>query len=147
MDYETLLQKINEYSINFEIKCLGYTNFGRKILAVERNLNKDFATAIFVGGMHAREYITTDLLCRFLDEKVFDEIDSFNVSLILMANPDGVELVKHGIESVPESSRKKVLEINRNSCDFSMWKANGIGEDINNNFDSNFGTNFHSKNP
>lgn len=147
MDYETLLQKINEYSINFEIKCLGYTNFGRKILAVERNLNKDFATAIFVGGMHAREYITTDLLCRFLDEKVFDEIDSFNVSLILMANPDGVELVKHGIESVPESSRKKVLEINRNSCDFSMWKANGIGEDINNNFDANFGTNVHSKKP
>ena len=147
MDYETLLQKINEYSINFEIKCLGYTNFGRKILAVERNLNKDFATAIFVGGMHAREYITTDLLCRFLDEKVFDEIDSFNVSLILMANPDGVELVKHGIESVPDSSRKKVLEINRNSCDFSMWKANGIGEDINNNFDANFGTNVHSKKP
>lgn len=147
MDYETLLQKINEYSINFEIKCLGYTNFGRKILAVERNLNKDFATAIFVGGMHAREYITTDLLCRFLDEKVFDEIDSFNVSLILMANPDGVELVKHGIESVPESSRKKVLEINRNSFDFSMWKANGIGEDINNNFDANFGTNVHSKKP
>lgn len=147
MDYETLLQKINEYSINFEIKCLGYTNFGRKILAVERNLNKDFATAIFVGGMHAREYITTDLLCRFLDEKVFDEIDSFNVSLILMANPDGVELVKHGIESVPESSRKKVLEINRNSCDFSMWKANGIGEDINNNFDAKFGTNVHSKKP
>lgn len=147
MDYETLLQKINEYSINFEIKCLGYTNFGRKILAVERNLNKDFATAIFVGGMHAREYITTDLLCRFLDEKVFDEIDSFNVSLILMANPDGVELVKHGIESVPESSRKKVLEINRNSCDFLMWKANGIGEDINNNFDANFGTNVHSKKP
>lgn len=147
MDYETLLQKINEYSINFEIKCLGYTNFGRKILAVERNLNKDFATAIFVGGMHAREYITTDLLCRFLDEKLFDEIDSFNVSLILMANPDGVELVKHGIESVPESSRKKVLEINRNSFDFSMWKANGIGEDINNNFDANFGTNVHSKKP
>lgn len=147
MDYETLLQKINEYSINFEIKCLGYTNFGRKILAVERNLNKDFATAIFVGGMHAREYITTDLLCRFLDEKLFDEIDGFNVALILMANPDGVELVKHGIESVPESSRKKVLEINRNSFDFSIWKANGIGEDINNNFDANFGTNVHSKKP
>ena len=147
MDYKTLLHKINEYSKSFEIKCLGYTNFGRKILAVERNLNKNFATAIFVGGVHAREYITTDLLCRFLDEGLFDEIDRCNVSLILMANPDGVELVKHGIESVPELFRKRALAINGNSFDFSLWKANGIGEDINNNFDANFGTNVHSKKP
>ena len=144
MDYETLLQKIEGYSKTFEIKCLGYSHFGRKIWAVERNLNADFATAIFVGGVHAREHITTDLLCRFLDDRLFDEIDEFNVSLVLMANPDGVELVKHGIESVPERFRDKVLKINGCNKDFWLWKANGFGEDINNNFDANFGTNVHS---
>ena len=147
MDYETLLLKINDYSKTFEIKCLGYSHFGRKILAVERNLNKNFATAIFVGSVHAREYVTTDLLCKFLDEKLFDEIEDFNVSIVLMANPDGVELVKNGISSVPEKFREKLLEINDGRDDFLLWKANGLGEDINNNFDANFGTNVYSFKP
>lgn len=144
MDYETLLQKIKGYSKTFEVKCLGYSHFGRKILAVERNLKDDFATAIFVAGVHAREYITTDLLCKFLDEKLFDEIEEFNVACILMANPDGVELVKNGIASVPEKFREKVLEINDGRDGFLLWKANGLGEDINNNFDANFGSNVHA---
>lgn len=147
MDYETLLRKMNDYSKTFEIKCLGYSHFGRKIWAVERNLNKNFATAIFVGSVHAREYVTTDLLCKFLDEKLFDEIDEFNVSIVLMANPDGVELVKHGLKSVPKCFRSRVVETNGGSNDFLLWKANGLGEDINNNFDANFGTNVHAYSP
>ena len=147
MDYETLLQKINVYAKTFDIKCLGTTCFGRKIFAVERNLNEDFATAFFVSSTHAREFITTDLLCRFLDEGLFDEIQDFNLAFVLMLNPDGVELVKRGIDSVPAEFRNKILKMNRNSCDFSMWKANGFGTDINNNFDANFGMNVHSRLP
>lgn len=147
MDYHTLLQKINEYSKTFEIKRLGISHFGRQIYAVERNLNKDFATAIFVAGVHARERITTDLLCKFLDEHLFDEIFEFNISFVLMLNPDGVEMSCHGVETVPCDFRQKVIAINGGGLDFSLWKANGLGEDINNNFDANFGTNVHSFEP
>ena len=147
MNYETLLQKMNVYAKTFDIKCLGTTCFKRKIFAVERNLNEDFATAIFVSGTHACEVITTDLLCRFLDDGLFDEIKDFNLTFVPMLNPDGVELVENGINSVPNKFRDKVIFINGDCADFSMWKANGLGTDINNNFDANFGTNVHSLNP
>lgn len=147
MNYETLLQKIKVYRKTFDVKCLGTTLFGRKIFAVERNLNKDFATAIFVASTHAREFITTDLLCRFIDDGLFDDVVDFNVSFVLMHNPDGVELAKQGIVSVPECFRDKVLFINGGSDDFSKWKANGLGVDLNNNFDAKFGTNVHSRVP
>ena len=64
-----------------------------------------------------------------------------------MHNPDGVELVKNGILSVPEKYRRQVLFINGESDDFSKWKANGLGVDLNNNFDAKFGTNVHSRVP
>jgi g-D-glutamyl-meso-diaminopimelate peptidase len=111
---------------------------------VELNHGDDFATAILLASVHARENITTDLLCKFLDEEVFEDIKNFNISLVLMANPDGVELSKHGIISVPDEYQKEILKMNNNSFDFSLWKANGQGVDINNNFDANFGTNVKS---
>ncbi len=147
MDYQTLLQKIKSYESTYEVKCIGCSHFGRKIIAVERNLNSNFATAIFVASTHAREHITTDLLCQMLDDNIFDEITDFNISLVLMHNPDGVELACHGIMSVPQKEKQNLLEINGGSLDFRLWKANGKGEDINNNFDARFGTNVHSFKP
>ena len=64
-----------------------------------------------------------------------------------MANPDGVELVANGLESVPKKYRKKLLKINEDSSDFKLWKANANGVDINNNFDARFGTNTHKDLP
>jgi len=144
MDYLSLLQKIKIYKEKYYVKTLGKTIFNRDIFAVEINRSDEFATAILVASVHARENITTDLLCKFLDEGLFDNIRNFNVSFILMANPDGVELSKHGIISAPKKCQKKLIESNKNSLDFSLWKANGRGVDINNNFDANFGTNVGS---
>jgi len=147
MNYETLLRKIKCYEKTFSVKCLGYTNFGRKIFAVEKVLNENFATAIFVGSTHGREHLSTDLLCRMIDDGLFDEIKDFNLAFVLMINPDGVELCFNGVFSVPEKYRDFVVKINGENLDFSMWKANGLGEDINNNFDANFGTNVHAFKP
>ena len=44
---------------------------------------------------------------------LFDCISKFNVSFILMANPDGVELVKNGILSVPEKYRENVKDFRK----------------------------------
>ena len=138
MNYNDILKRIEEYKKEFEVLEIGQTLFKRKIFAVERNLNKNFATAIFVCSIHARENITSDLICKMIDDGLFNGVKEFNLAFIIMANPDGVELCFSGLQSVPEGERKRLFEINNKSADFSLWKANGRGVDLNNNFDADF---------
>ena len=148
MNYSQLLKKIEQYKNKYNIKVIGKTLLGRKIFAVEKLLSEQFFTAIFIASVHARENITTDLLCRFLDEGLFDDIKNFNLSFILMSNPDGVELSSGGIFSVSDDLlRQNLLNMNLNNQDFSLWKANARGVDVNNNFDANFGQNVTNKSP
>ena len=147
MNYKDLLLKIEKYKNKYEVKIIGESFFKRKIFAVERNLNKNFATAIFVCSVHARENIATDMVCKMIDDGLFDEIKNFNLSFILMANPDGVELCYNRLASVPENYKKILQKINNNKLDFKLWKANARGVDLNNNFDANFGTNIGSIKP
>lgn len=147
MNYKRLLNKLNEYKNRFEIREIGETLFKRKIFAVERNLSEDFATAIFVCSIHARENITTDLVCKMIDDGLFENIKDFNLAFILCANPDGVELCLNGLSSVPEIERNVLFEMNNKSLDFSLWKANARGVDLNNNFDADFKRILNSENP
>jgi g-D-glutamyl-meso-diaminopimelate peptidase len=55
------------------------------------------------------------------------------LSLVPMVNPDGVDLVIHGAPS-DETHRRNVLAINRGSTNFSGWKANIRGVDLNNQY-------------
>lgn len=107
-------------------------------MAVEMINNVHYSTAILLGSIHARENITSDLLCKMIDENLFENITNFNISFIVMVNPDGVELSKNGLKSCPNFERKRLVEINNYNSDFSMWKANGRGVDLNNNFDADF---------
>ena len=148
MDYNNLLKTINLLDKNYQVRTIGHSVLGRKILAVEKIVDSGFPTAIFVAAIHAREYITTDLVLKFLLDGLFGEISEFNVSIMPMLNPDGVELVFKGLKSVNDLTlREKLLEINRGCFDFSLWKANARGVDINNNFNANFNTNISSKIP
>ena len=57
-----------------------------------------------------------------------------------MANPDGVELSYFGLNVIDdENIKNKLLNANNNNYDFSLWKSNANGVDINNNFDAEFG--------
>lgn len=140
MDYKSLCKKVKSYKKNYNVKIIGKSYFNRKIYAVEKIINISFPTAILVASIHARENITTDLICEFLENDLFCNIKNFNLSFILMANPDGTELSVNGIKSAPKKYRKFLMGINDGN-DFSLWKANGRGVDLNNNFDANFGTN------
>jgi len=148
MRYSELLKKIHTYEKKYQVKVIGKSLLGRNIYAVEKIASSEISTAVFVGSIHAREYISTDLLCKFLDEDLFDDINNFNISFILMANPDGVELCFDGIRSVDDEKIKNdLLLINNNNYDFSLWKANAAGIDLNNNFDANFGQNSFKTKP
>jgi g-D-glutamyl-meso-diaminopimelate peptidase len=147
MDYESMLVEAVGLPHEYKIKVIGKTKYKRKIIAVERVLNKAFDTAIFLSSIHARENITTDLVLEMIKRGCFDEIKDLNLAFILMANPDGVKLQNVGLRAFPKKDRKKLVEMNGGSEDFSMWKANARGVDINNNFDARFGTNVGSKKP
>lgn len=147
MNYSELLTELNNLDKKYQIKVIGKTKFKRKIIAVEKILDKSFSTAIFVAGVHAREDIACDMLLKMLKENLFDGINNFNLSFILMANPDGVALECGWLDEFPKNWQKKLIKMNDGSNDFSMWKANARGVDINNNFDARFGTNTHSNEP
>lgn len=147
MRYFELLERLTHLDKSYIVKVIGKTKFNRKIFAVEKVLDKSFSTAIFISSIHARENITTDLVFEMIDKKLFDDIDKFNLAFIVMANPDGVEIQSGNIQSFSKRHQKKLLKMNNGSSDFSLWKANAFGVDLNNNFDARWGTNVHSKVP
>ncbi|HOK82016.1 MAG: hypothetical protein GX095_06265 [Clostridiales bacterium] len=117
------------------VKTVGYTVCGREIKMLTKGVGE--AKALIVGGVHAREHITTDLLFALAAE--YD--GKYAVDIIPALNIDGILLAKFGINSIPLklSERKLLIMANNGSYDFSQWKANIRGVDINNNFDAGWG--------
>ena len=147
MTYNELLERLTLLDENYQVKVIGKTKFNRKIFAVEKILNESFSTAIFVASIHARENIATDLIFEMIERKLFEKVSRFNLSFVVMANPDGVEIQSGEIGKFSKYWRKELIKINGGSHDFSMWKANALGVDLNNNFDAKWGENVHSKVP
>ncbi|MGM0844258.1 MAG: M14 family metallopeptidase [Bacillota bacterium] len=96
-------------------------------------------------SFHANEWITTPILMRFMNDYLLSLVNrgairgvvteplysNVTISLVPMVNPDGVDLV---IAGPPASLREKLVEINKGSNDFSGWKANINGVDLNNQY-------------
>ena len=66
MNYEALLKKVEIYKEKFNVLTIGKTCFNRDIFAVEMIRKNNYPTAIFIASIHAREHITTDLVCKML---------------------------------------------------------------------------------
>lgn len=99
------------------------------------------------GAFHANEWITTPVLMTFLNDYLLALtnqsgirgllMDSFyqqtTLSVVPMVNPDGVNLVLNG-PPAEEPWRSRVVEMNNGSWNFSGWKANIRGVDLNDQF-------------
>lgn len=113
--------------------------------------DKDGQNQILVfGAMHAREYITAQIVMR----QLCDAIDSLNgygsdyrgipsaellrqvtVHFVPMSNPDGVTISQLGPSVIKnETLREKIISMS--DGDFVQWKANASGVDLNRNFDA-----------
>lgn len=130
----------NKDIFGFDIKSafrnvvtVGKTTLGREILMISKGKG---ARVLVVGGVHAREHITSKLLAELMLRYEGD----YAVDCIPALNPDGILLAKNGLNSVNNAEIKtKLQRINGNSTDFSLWKANARGVDINVNFDALWG--------
>ncbi len=103
------------------------------------------------GSFHANEWITTPIIMTFLNDYLLaitneQPIRGLNVlpyyqqtlfSLVPMVNPDGVNLVINGPPN-EQPFRDQVLQINNGRTNFSNWKANIRGVDLNNQFPANW---------
>ncbi|QGG48365.1 M14 family metallopeptidase [Heliorestis convoluta] len=101
----------------------------------------------FNGSFHAQEWITTPILMQTLNEYVLaltngrpirglvmaPYYEDVLLSMVPMVNPDGVDLVIRGAPA-EEPYRTFVLALNEGRTDFSNWRANIRGVDLNNQF-------------
>ncbi|WP_027963038.1 M14 family metallopeptidase [Halalkalibacillus halophilus] len=99
------------------------------------------------GSFHANEWITSPILMQTINEylialtsngdirglSMFPFYNTTTLSIVPMVNPDGVDLVINGLPE-EEPFRSDALSINNNSYDFSGWKANIRGVDLNNQY-------------
>jgi g-D-glutamyl-meso-diaminopimelate peptidase len=99
------------------------------------------------GSFHANEWITTPVIVTFLNDYVLSLTNQNSIrglsmlpiylettlSIVPMVNPDGVDLVLTG-PPASEPWRSRVIEYNNGSTDFSGWKANIRGVDLNDQF-------------
>jgi len=150
-DYTQLMADISllssMYPDKITVSSIGTTNFEREIPLIILGNPSASKRVLIHGAMHAREYITSQVIMLTLERylrdydaltyngaKYSDILSQVAVYIVPMVNPDGVELVNNGIASVPDGYRDIVLDINKGRSDFSQWKANGVGVDLNNNY-------------
>ncbi|MCL2059262.1 MAG: hypothetical protein FWH01_09450, partial [Oscillospiraceae bacterium] len=129
---------------------IGYSVEGREILLIK--FGKGDIEIFVCGTHHAREYISTTYLMYAIDQyayayaagakweayDIIDLLEKVKFCIIPMLNPDGVNLVQNGIESIKDPEYVKSLSLAGSRYGYASWKANINGVDINRNYDFNW---------
>jgi g-D-glutamyl-meso-diaminopimelate peptidase len=149
-DYAQLQKDIQTLKSHFpfiQVKTIGHSVEGKNI--EEITIGKGTKNVHMNASFHANEWITTLVLMSFLNTYLLSLTNSqpirginmmplyqsVKLSIVPMVNPDGVDLVLNG---PPAALRDKLLTINNGSTNFSGWKANIRGVDLNNQFPANW---------
>lgn len=123
---------------NVDSFSIGNSTLGQEIYGYHIG-NYDGHQLIIEGGIHAREYPSTLVVCgivRYLAEQVLNG----GIYVVPLVNPDGARLVLDGVDWVDcEKSREYILNVNGGNVDFSQWKADILAVDLNVNFDALWG--------
>ncbi|WP_423800381.1 M14 family metallopeptidase [Neobacillus sp. SAB-20_R2A] len=128
-----------------EVNAIGKSVLGNELS--ELRMGKGSKRIHYNASFHANEWITTAVLMTFLNDYLLSLTNQNPIrglemsrlyqqtalSVVPMVNPDGVNLVLHGPPENPEW-KNRVVEFNKGSTDFSGWKANIRGVDLNDQF-------------
>lgn len=121
---------------------IGQTLLGRSIYAYEIGCGRPVILAQY--AIHAREHITYFLA----NLHAIDLLKSLGhgngtVYIIPVVNIDGVALCLDGVDTAGYA-KENLIKLNGESIDFSLWKANARGVDLNVNFHARWGTGKHN---
>lgn len=131
----------------FEKRAIGNSYLGNQITEVR--LGNGPRKIHLNGSFHANEWITSLLLMKWLEDFLqsiqtggnhvianpAQILEEWTISIVPMVNPDGVDLVTVG---APANWLSICRANNFGSDDFSQWKANIRGVDLNNQFPANW---------
>jgi len=140
-DIEKLL---NAYPF-LQSSAIGHSVLGDEI--PEILIGKGTKRIHYNGSFHANEWITTPIILTFLNDYLLALTNQHTIrgistlplyqqtslSIVPMVNPDGVNLVIQG-PSEDEALRNQLINWNNGSNNFSDWKANIHGVDLNDQF-------------
>ena len=129
-----VFHKVEQFyqQVKTEKYIIGHSVFYRPIFAVKIGVGRPMGIAQY--AIHGREFITA----RLAVEQYKIGVKKGSCWLVPLVNPDGALLSETGIKSAKKRYRDKLLKTNK-SEDFSLWKANGRGVDLNVNFDADWG--------
>lgn len=165
-ELEEILPKLKEhYPEICDYKKIGKTADKRYIYDIMIGNKSADKQLVFIGAIHAREYITSLLLtenAEYLLNSYYRKtrngtpykeiLSEYCIHIIPMANPDGVTISELGPEAINnETIRKNLYTIYKNDTlrgyttyseqrYFERWKANARGVDLNRNFDAKWDT-------
>lgn len=156
--YEKLEALLNNWADAYDfikIDTIGKSTEGRALYSVVVNDEEDGPTEkeklLLIGGIHSREDYSVTLLAKMLDEILFhykrtgqwNDYDlkslfsDVELHVVILANPDGLNIAHYGIEASNHYEYLKTLP--DLGGDSRWWKANSKGVDLNRNFpDSNW---------
>ena len=176
-DVNMLLEKYPQY---LSRESLGTSEFGREIPIIIMGKKDSPKKILIVASSHAREYANSAIIMKTIENycenmktasfdgvNYIDLIEQTSKWFVPVHNPDGVEISINGFNSVPDSYKNTVRDIfNRSvkkkylsSGNYTKWKANGLGYDLNRDYgiggkektkeytpmSENFGGDFQSK--
>lgn len=128
-----------------KIEIVGKSVLEKPIYAVSFDFKSRYSM-IIQAAIHAREHITCDLVCKMIEE-ISGNFEKYkkhkipNIVFVPLSNPDGADIATLGLKTVKNRNKRKfLLDINNQNKDFSLYKANANGVDLNTNFDARWGT-------
>lgn len=138
------------YGETLLIRSLCDTADDRKVYDVVLGNPDEENQILIFGAIHAREYITTQVvmrqLCAAIDAvngygdayrgiPLGELMDAVTIHFIPMSNPDGVVISQQGLGAIHSTElRERIMAMGE--ADYEQWKANGTGVDLNRNFDA-----------
>lgn len=134
--YGAILDDVNYLSrFGVETGAIGASEYGRMIPYV--HLRGEGLPVLVTAGIHAREHVSS-LYCLKQIYKLWQTPHNADLWFVPLVNPDGNVLVAEGAEAFGFDTAH-LIALNGGSTDFSLWKANARGVDINVNFDARWG--------
>ena len=145
---EDLGRLADSYTEWIDLTSIGQSIWGQKLYQASLGTGK--RKILLVGGFHGREWMTSMLLVKMLENyaraaKAGERLGEYQVAQLLrentisfipMINPDGVNIAIKALAAGGE--RKKLLQLNEGSTNFERWKANARGVNLNIQYDANW---------